>query len=144
MVQFWTEMLWRMQWSYTNDESKWCVKSFTCGYGLYKVVVSTESIFFNKCSYYFTHILHDVFQSFLVDDLVNLRQKLFLISKAQARGWLYSIEIVIISASELLDSLSQCNQICDYFDRFQLFKMVYLVLFISKYQSWYRFGTTLR
>ena len=96
-----------MQWSYTNDESKWCVKSFTCGYGLYKVVVSTESIFFNKCSYYFTHILHDVFQSFLVDDLVNLRQKLFLISKAQARGWLYSIEIVIISASELLDSLSQ-------------------------------------
>ena len=66
---------------------------------------------------------------------MNLRQKLFLISKAQARGWLYSIEIVIISASELLDSLSQCNQICDYFDRFQLFKMVYLVLFISKYQS---------
>ena len=51
-----------------------------------------------------------VFHSFLVGDLVNLRQKLFLISNTEALGWLYSIEIVIISASELLYDISHCNQ----------------------------------
>ena len=143
-MQFWTKMLWRLQWSCSNDESKWCVKLFTRGYGLYKVVVSTESIFFKQMFLllysHFTWCFSVIFGGWLGE----FTSKVVLISKAQARGWLYSIEIVIISASELLDSLSQCNQICDYFDRFQLFKMVYLVIFLSKYQSWCRFVTTLR